>query len=296
MPLSSVVLNTTNLKSLPNTFDVSVDAPPYNKLYLPVNNGANLKDFQIALNKININYSWPNVTSANNIFTISWKVGSTFTDFTATIPVNTNYESISALNSWLQSFMITNGLYLINASGQNVYYMEFVANPTYYGVSLNLYLVPTSLPATYTAPATFPGYPTVSCTMKAYFPSTNLFYKLIGFASNTTFDGTTSAISYVSSFTPQLSPTSSIYVSCNIVMNPLSLNGSSSIINTFTTKGTAYGASIVVEPNETTWFDINGGSVSAITIEFYDQNMSALNIRDPDITTVLLIRNKPKNE
>ena len=292
MPLSSVVLNATNLKSLPNTFDVSVDAAPYNKLYLPVNNGVNLKDHQIALNKININYSWPNVTEANNIFTISWKVGATFTDFTATIPANTNYESIAALNSWLQSFMITNKLYLINASSQNVYYMQFVANPTYYGVSLNLYLVPTSSPAGYSAPASFPGYPTVSCTMKANFPTTNTFYKLIGFAAGVDFDGTSSAISYVSSFTPQLSPTSSIYVSCNIVMNPLSLNGSTSIINTFTTKSTAYGVTIVVEPNETIWFDINGGSISAIIVEFHDQNLVALNIRDPDISVQLLIRDK----
>jgi hypothetical protein len=296
MSLSSVVLNTTNLLSLPNTFNVSVNPPPYNRLYLPVNNGINLKGYQISLNKININYSWPNVTSINNIFNISWKVAGTFTDFTATIPANTNYESISALNSWLQSYMIANGLYLINASSQNVYYMEFVQNPTYYGVSLNLYLVPTSLPATYTEPSNFAGYPTASCTMKASFPSTSLFYKLIGFASDTVFNGASSAISYVSSFTPQLSPTSSIYVSCNIVMNPLSLNGSSSIINTFTTKSTAYGATIVVEPNETTWYDVNGGSISNIIVEFFDQNLTALNIRDPDITCILLLRMKPKNE
>jgi hypothetical protein len=292
MPISTIVLNTNNLTSIPGQFDVSLNPAPYNKLYLPVNNGQNLSGFQIALNKINLNYSWPNVTSANNIFTISWKVAGAFTDYTATIPVNTNYESIAALNSWLESFCITNGLYLIDASGNYVYYMEFIANPTYYGVSLNLYLVPTSLPTGYTQPSNFAGYPTVSCTMKAYFPSTNNFYKLIGFAANTTFNGAAAAISYVSSFTPQLSPTSSIYVTCNIVLNPLSLNYSSTIINCFTTKTTGYGETIEVIPNEFVWFDMNCNSVSAIIVEFFDQNLNALNIRDPDLTVMLVVREK----
>ena len=293
MPISTIVLNTTNLTQLPGQFNVAVNSPPYNRLYLPVNSGQNLSGFQIALNKINLNYSWPNVTSINNVFTISWKVGSSFTDYTATIPENTNYASIADLNSWLQSFMITNGLYLINASGENVYYMEFIANPSYYGVSLNLYLIPTSLPSGYSAPISFPGYPTVSCTMKAYFPSSSLFYKLIGYASNTSFNGGTAAISYVSSFTPQLSPTSSVYVTCNIVMNPLALNYNSTIISCFTTKTTTYGETLEVLPNEYTWFDVNCSSVSAIIVEFFDQNLVALNILDPDITVMLVVRDKP---
>ena len=289
--LSSVVLNSNNLNQLPNTFNVATQSPPYNRFHLPVN-GVNLKDFQIGVNKININYSWPNITSANNIFTIQWKIGASFTTYTATIPANTNYESTSALNSWLQSFCITNGLYLVNAAGNNVYYIEFIENPTYYGTSLNLYLVPTSLPATWVQPSNFAGYPTVSCTPTIAFPSTNLFYKIVGFAPNTVFNGGAVAISYVSSFTPQISPVSSIYVRCSIAMNPLALNGSNSIINTFTAKGAAYGTTIVVEPNETVYFDTNAGTVSSIIVDFLDQDFNALNVRDPDITIYLLIRPK----
>ena len=293
MPISSVVLNSNNLLQLPNTFDVQVNPAPYSRFFLPINNGANLKNYQIALQKANVNYSWPNVTSANNIFTIEWDITGVFTSFVATIPINTNYASISELNAWLQSFCITNGLYLVTAAGVNVYYLEFVANPNYYGVSLNLYLVPTSLPATYVQPSNFAGYPSVSHTPKISFPTTTTFNKLIGFANNTIFYGGTVAISYISSFTPQLSPIACVNISCNIAFNPLSLNGDSSVMNTFVTGTTAYGSTIEIEPSELTWFDCNAGSSSSIQIEFRDQNGAILNIRDPDTSVVLLLRDNP---
>ena len=58
-------------------------------------------------------YSWTNINSSplgNNIFSYTWKVGSTVTTYTVTIPDGL-YE-ISDLNSYLQYKFIANGHYL----------------------------------------------------------------------------------------------------------------------------------------------------------------------------------------
>ena len=292
--VSSIIMNENNLNSIPATFDASLNSAPYNKLYLPVNNATNLSNCQIGLQKLHLYYSWPNINASNNTFTIQWKVAGAFQNFTATIPANTNYSSVSDLNSWLQSYMISQGMYLVTTStGNNVYYLEFVANPNYYGVNLNLYLVPTALPGTCTQPSNFLGYPTVSCTPTISFPATNNFYKLIGYAPTTVYNGGASAINYKSTFCPQLSPVSSILVSCNIAFNPLSLNGPSTIISTFTSKGTTYGSLITNEPNEVIWYDINSSMTSLIQIDLLDQNYMPIPIQDPEICIQLLIRPKP---
>ena len=79
---------------------------------------------------------------ANNTFTYTWIVGVTTTVYTVTIPDGL-YE-IAQINSYLQFRFIQNGTYLINSAGQNVYYAEFLVEPTRYAVNVVTYPVPTS--------------------------------------------------------------------------------------------------------------------------------------------------------
>lgn len=116
-------------------------------------------------------YSWYNITSSNgnNSFQVIWPIGAETSTFSITIP--NGFYSITDLNSYLQQYYITNGLYLINSSGQYVYYAEFLTNSNYYSVQFNAYSVPTSLPAGWTQPSKFVGYPssihhTTNCTIK----------------------------------------------------------------------------------------------------------------------------------
>lgn len=291
--ISSIILNENNLLPLFNTFSTETNTAPFNKFYQEISNGANLKDHEICLNKLTMYYSWPNITSSNyQAATIQWDVLGVYSSFSWNLTQNYNYGSIQELNDALQQFCITNGLYLINGTS-NVYYMTFVANPNSYGVDLTLFKVPTSLPAGYTAPSNFIGYPSVSKTMRITFNSS--FNKIVGFASSTLFDGSTTQTTYTSSFCPQLSPVSSILVSCNLANNPLALNGSSNIMTSFNTKDTAYGATISVEPNTLTWFDINGSLASSLVVSLLDSNFNDLNVRDPQTTIQLLIRPKQRN-
>ncbi|MEY3435391.1 MAG: hypothetical protein RLZZ195_887 [Pseudomonadota bacterium] len=286
MPVSSLVLTENNLVRT-GTFNASTVQKPYNRLYFTL--PTDLTGKKIALQKANLYYSWANINANNNTFQISFPTGATFSDVNITIPVGTNFSSISEMNNYLQTVMIANGFYLIDNNQDNVYYMSLVANPTSYGVSLVQVLVPTSLPSGWSTPANFPagGFPTTSKTMK-FTTDTSQFNLLIGFQASTTFNGVATGQTFNSTFTPQLSPTSTVLVKCSHANNSLSLNGDSSIIYSFTTRGTSYGSLIEVEPQNIVYYNITSNSNNLI-IEFSDQDNAPLQIQDPNMSVLLLI-------
>lgn len=287
MPVSSLVLTENNLVPVGGTFNASTISKPYNKLYF--NLPANLSGKKLALQKANLYYSWANITSSNNTFQISFPSGATFADVNVSIPVGTNFSSISEMNNYLQTVMIANGFYLIDNNQDNVYYMTLIANPTSYGVSLVQSLVPTSLPSGWSQPANFPagGFPTTSKTMK-FTTDASEFNLLIGFPTSTTFNGGASGQTFNSTFTPQLSPTSTVLVKCSHANNPLSLNNDSSIIYSFTTRGTSYGSLIEIEPQNIVYYNITSNSNNLI-LEFTDQDNLPLQVQDPNMSVLLLI-------
>lgn len=297
--LSTVCLNQTNLVSQ-GTFSAQLTPSPYNAFTLSVPTGANLRGKQIALNRIQVYYSWPNVSTVNNnsSYVINWPTagGTGSTAYTNTlIPTgrtSANFGSISDLNFQLESYMTTQGMYLIDGSGNNVYYAQWVANASTYSIDLLTYPVPTSLPAGYAASQPqWIGYPTAVKNPSITISSTNSYGSLIGFAAGTFGAGSTAQVAE-STFTPQLNPVSSIYVSVNIADNPLALNNSPTIIYSFSTpSGTAYGSIVEVNPTNLAWFDVNTASTSVIQVSLLDQNQTALNILDPQTTMTFLIRN-----
>lgn len=287
MPISSLVLTENNLVPTGGTFNASTIAKPYNKLYF--NLPSNLSGKKLALQKANLYYSWANINATNNTFQISFPSGASFVDVNVSIPVGTNFSSISEMNNYLQTVMIANGFYLIDNNQDNVYYMTLIANPTSYGVSLVQSLVPTSLPSGWSQPANFPagGFPSTSKTMK-FTTTASGFNLLIGFPASTTFNGGASGQTFNSTFTPQLSPTSTVLVKCSHANNPLSLNNDSSIIYSFTTRGTSYGSLIEVEPQNIVYYNITSNSNNLI-LEFTDQDNLPLQIQDPNMSVLLLI-------
>lgn len=287
MPISSLVLTENNLVPTGGVFNASTIAKPYNKLYF--NLPSNLSGKKLALQKANLYYSWANINATNNTFQISFPVAGSFSDVNVSIPVGTNFSSISEMNNYLQTVMIANGFYLIDNNGDNVYYMALIANPTSYGVSLVQSLVPTSLTGLtgWSQPANFAGFPSTSKTMK-FTTTASGFNLLIGFPASTTFNGGASGQTFNSTFTPQLSPTSTVLVKCSHANNPLSLNNDSSIIYSFTTRGTSYGSLIEVEPQNIVYYNITSNSNNLI-LEFTDQDNAPLQIQDPNMSVLLLI-------
>ena len=140
---------------------------------------------EVMVANVQLPYSFYNITSAyNNIqLKLYFPTGSnTFTSYTITIP--DGFCTTTSLNFFLQQFCITNGLYLVNSTGQNVYYFSIQYNSYQYGNQIITTLVPTSIPTGYTAPSNWIGYPTVSRTPTIEILNNN-FGVFLGFTTGT---------------------------------------------------------------------------------------------------------------
>ena len=76
---------------------------------------------EVMVANVQLPYSFYNITSAysNNQFKLYFPTASS-TNNTYTITIPDGFYTTSSPNFFLQQFCITNGLYLVNGSGQNV--------------------------------------------------------------------------------------------------------------------------------------------------------------------------------
>lgn len=118
---------------------------------------------KMTLSTFSVPYSWFNITSAigNNVFYLTWNdgynsggVNRNSYSYIYQITIPDGFYSITELNSLLQDFMVDKGLYLINSTGNYVYYIEIVYNIPRYRIQFNSYPLPTSLPTGWSVPTT----------------------------------------------------------------------------------------------------------------------------------------------
>ena len=249
-------------------------------------------DDEVSVTSLSIYYSWFNITSTlgNNTFSYIWPVGAV----TVNITVPDGFYTANTLNSYLQSVMITNSHYLINATGDYVYYIEFVENSSAYSIQFNSYPIPTALPAGYSAPAGWTGYPAVASTPQIVINSNNFRY-IIGFNAST-YPTVVQATNYskISDFVPQFSPVQSVLVSCSLVNNTLAIPPN--IIFGFAPTDTSFGS--IISPNITNfiWNQVTAGTYPNFTIQFLDQSYNALPIRDTNLVLILSVRKRQKSD
>ena len=149
-------------------------------------NSVHLKDKFITVNSVSMYYSWFNILEKykNNTFTYTWTVGTTTTTYNIVFP--DGIYNVSDMNEYLQWVMINNGTYLIDNTGDNVYYAEIYLNVNRYSVQINTFQVPLSLPIGYTLPSNFVGFPSQTfnpiITIPAYF--NDLIGYTVGFTTN----------------------------------------------------------------------------------------------------------------
>jgi len=270
-------------------------------------NSVILKDKYIAVSSITMYYCWFNIRSSynNNTFTYSWTVGGVSTNYNVILPDGL-YE-IADINSYLQWTMIDNGHYLIDTAGDNVYYAELVVNPTRNKVQLNTYQVPTSLPTGFTQPTGFAGYPTQ--TFNPIITFTAEFNKIVGytagFASNPNINGAyvpptgnnnnnwvakeDQKLSYLSNLIANVQPNSSIFMGISNINNPYSQP--SSIIYSVV-PNVAIGQQITERPPNFMWNKMIDGTYNQLRVQFLGLDKSPIPLTDPNLTIMLVIRDK----
>ena len=281
------------MSSLTNYYPIilsqnNVDSSQNNKLVynFPAGSVGFTDTSKIAIKSIKLFYSWYNITSSigNNVFHVYFPDTVTPVDLDITIP--DGYYSIADLNSYLQSWMIAHNVYLVDSAGDYVYYMRFEENSTYYAVQLICYAIPNSLPSGWTNPGSWnlpAAAETPICTIL-----NNGFATLIGFAAGS-FPTVAQSTDYtvLSTSTPQVNPSTSILVSCNVCDNKRNLNGN--ILSVFTQSGVGFGGLIDYSPNEFSWITCSKGQFQNLEITLLDENYNNLAIRDTQMVMEILI-------
>ena len=299
-----IVLNSNNLVQDGNN----------NKLIYRFPNSVQFKNNHIAVSSVSMYYSWFNISSAlnNNKFYYTWYNAAGIITvngnpyFTVTIPDGL-YE-ISQLNSYLQYTMIANGTYLLDTTtGQNVYYAEFILNPTRYAVQINTFQFPIALPTGYALPsnwATYVGsFPAQTFNPSIIIPAS--FNNIVGYSANFATDpninnayvppagsqyiskSAIGTISYISTQAPNVQPNSSIYISVSNINNNYSQP--SSII--YAIVPTVLPGELVVErPPQFMWNRLLDGTYNELRMTFLGTDLQPIKINDPSMTILLTIR------
>lgn len=248
---------------------------------------------QICLTTLNMYYSWFNFNNAlynNTSFTYTWVDGNTYT---VSIP-NSNLN-IDELNAYFRSVMTSNLHYVISSTGDLVYFLELQLNASRYAVQFNAFLVPTSAQATtlgYTQPvgATW-VYPVSAITAQINILASNNFGSIIGFNPGT-YPAAPSASNYskLSDNAPQVSPVSSIIMTCSLINNDITTP--ETLLYSFTPSNVPFGAIIEVNPPEFCWIEAKTGYYSQFVVELLDQNLQPFQIQDPQMVIILGIRKR----
>lgn len=278
--MRTLVLNQNNIVAGSNN----------NTLVYQFPSSVDLTGCQIAVSNITMYYSWDNinVNYTNNTFTYDWNnaAGVTIT-YTVTIPDGL-YE-IADLNNFLQYTFIANGHYLVNAAGQNVYYAEFIVNPTRYAVQINTFPVPTSLPSGWTNPAAMPFPP---ATFNPRLTLTAKFNEILGFTAGfqTALSlGVGTNLSYLSSTAPQVTANSNLLIGISGIDNKYS-NPSTIIYSLAPQVG--IGELIVEKPAQFNFNRVLAGTYNQLRLQLLGTNFQPITIRDPQMTIILVIQDQ----
>ena len=288
--MNTIVLNSSNILAGSNNSTLVYNFP----------NSVTFDNHQVAVQSVSMYYSWTNINNINlqnNIFSYTWVVAGTTTTYTVTIP--TGLYEISDINNYLQYIFITNGHYLINAVGKYVYYAEFLVNPTLYAINIITYPVPTSLPTGWSVPVAnpqtgalaWPGFPTTFFNPRITIPAN--FNKIVGYAvgfATSQNTGLNTILTHSSSITPQVAPNPNALITVSNISN-IYASPSSVIFNINANVG--LGELILSQPSEYAFNDLLKGTINSLFVRIIGADGTSLNILDPNITILLLIRKKP---
>lgn len=278
----SLVINKKNLVNLGNG---------NNRFVYTFPSAQEFKNQSVAISQISIYYCWQNITSqlGNNLFQYRFLTNSGSGSFDVVIP-DGNYE-IKDLNTVLHAMMMKNGHYLLDSTGTPVFYMQFSLLTTQYAVALLCTVLPTSLPGGWS----YPSNKTFTL-QNAFVPQLYLSSSMTGFASIIGFtagkayptDGTTTTSVSLSTTVPDVSPIQCLMFQCNLTNNPFSQVPS--IIYATTNNDALYGSLIPSTIFTPLYSNITDGYYQSLEIAVVDQNLSPVNLLDPDIVIMVQIK------
>ena len=259
-----------------------------------INGGFTCKDYEMCVSSVTLPYSFYNVSSfySNKTFSLIFPTAATTVQYDITLP--DGFYTVNDINSYIQQVCVSNGAYLIDSSGNYVYFVQLVYNIAYYSVQLLTFLVPNAI-GTYTRPSsgiyssTGTGLPSTASTPQLVLASSGSIKSIIGFAAGT-FPPTTQTSSWntSSTLTPVGSTVNSIIMQCSLVHNACTTP--SDILDSMPIKDTSFGSNITYDPSFEKFISISDGTFNSFTFSFRDQSLNEIYARDPNVSITLIIR------
>jgi hypothetical protein len=254
----------------------------------------NFKNNDIAIQSISLYCSDFNIDSlafGNNSFQI--EVPTAATTSTITVNLADGWYNYANINQFIQKALVAAGAYLIDGSGNNVFFIQISENSTYYSCQLDCSPTPTPI-GTYTRPATGlysaggTGLPTTSRVPRLIINNA-AFGKVLGFSLGTyPTTSQTTAASLLSNIVPQVHPTSSYIVRCDIIKNDYVVGGD--LLAAFDRGDATIGQLIQYQPSNYAWVKVNDGARSSITVSIWNQIDQPVHFRDTSVSIMLLIK------
>ena len=264
-----------------------------------INGGFTCKDYEMCISSITLPYSFFNVSSYynNKTFSLIFPTGATTVTYPITLP--DGFYTITDINSYIQQQCVLNGAYLIDSSGNYVYFIKLAYNTTSYAVQLLTYLVPTTI-GTYTRPplgiysaGSLNGLPTTTYTPQLVLASTGSIRTIMGFASGT-FPPIQFPLDYntLSTLTPVGSTVNSILMQCSLISNRCTFP--TDIIDSMPINDVSFGSNITYQPSFERYVTVSDGTFNTFTFSFRDQNLNDIYAKDPNVSITLIIRPRKK--
>jgi hypothetical protein len=262
----------------------------------------------VALSNLNIYFSWFNISAKNNnnFFQYKWfnNVNGDVDDI-HDITIVDGFYSIAILNEYILSVMASRGHMLETINGSNfIYFFELRSNSTYYATSIKISSLSDQYdfndgndvrpitdvvknPSTWVLPTTFQA-------PEIIISSNNNFGSLLGFTGtisiDTSSDLTNRSETFLNTSVPNMMPSSSYILTCNLVSNEMSIPDN--VFYSFTIPQNV-GFGDIISPNlDLVHSKIKNGVYNHIEVRVYDQNFVPLQIRDPDMLLNLAIYKK----
>jgi len=290
MPFYNLILNSNNVTGVYNNelvysfINGSFYIPPKSKM---------------AVSQITIPYSWFNISkfNNNNSFSYRWYYGNGLYQ-TYSVTISDGFYTIDDLQYYLEQYMISQNQYFTNTVTQeNLYYIKFQTNTTYYGIQLITSPIPSSTPSGYSVPSAGFNYnnsTNFGFTNSGYtfcpsviISSSNNFYKIIGFNTGIYPSAvTTYSYNVIGSLTPNLTPVNSLIILCDLINNNVSAQ--SNILDTMSITS-SFGSNINYYPTFEKFVSLNSGKYTTFTLTIVDQNFNTVYMNDSNMLISLII-------
>lgn len=250
-----------------------------------IRSGLQLKDMEVAFVKGFIFNSVFNVKQSvfgNNSFSYRYPNGAGFD--TVTVTMQDGHYEVDTMNDYLHTVMLANKHYLIDASGNPVYYISLNVNTVFYAVAVTCTPVPAVLPSGWT----YPPLTTVAAPPSLITPQLVIggsqFGTLIGF-SDASYPPVTQATVYMAiGGEATINPQYAFNVCLSVVSLPLT-NSVPSTIFPFSFQVGFLGQQIL-EPSLQKFYPCLDGKFSQLVLSILDQTgrPAVLNTRSAQFT------------